>query len=78
MNNHISNLCRSSYFHIRALRHIRQSLTDDMAKTVATSLIHIRIDYANFLIHGSTNIKQELSYRKQIARKLRTQYVEDI
>jgi len=58
MNNHISNLCRSSYFHIRALRHIRQALTDDMAETVSASLIHIRIDYANSLIHGSTNIKK--------------------
>jgi len=57
MNNHISNVCRSSYFHIRALRHIRQALTDDMAKTVAASLIHTRIDYANSLIHDSTNIK---------------------
>ena len=27
-----------SYFHIGALRHIRQALTDDMAKTVAASL----------------------------------------
>ena len=36
----ISNICRSANFHIRALRHIRQSFTDDMARTVATSLIH--------------------------------------
>jgi len=58
INNHISNVCRSSHFHIRALHHIRQALTDDMAKTVAASLIHTRIDYANSLIHGSTNIKK--------------------
>ena len=48
--------CRSSYFHIQALRHIRQALTDDMAKTVAASLIHTHVDYADSLIHGSTNI----------------------
>ena len=58
MNNHISVVCRSLYFHIRALRHIRQALTDDIAKTVVASLIHTRIDYATSLIHGSTNIKK--------------------
>jgi len=58
MNNHISNVCRSSYFHIRALHHIRQALTDDMAKTVAASLIHTRINYANSLIRGSININK--------------------
>ena len=58
MNNHISHVCRSSYFYIRALCHIRQALTDDMAKTVAASLIHTRIDYANSLIYGSTNINK--------------------
>ena len=47
MNNHIRNVCRSSYFHIRALHHIKQALVDNMAKTVAASIIHTRIDYAN-------------------------------
>ena len=41
------HVCRSAHFHSRALRHIRAALTDDMAKTVAVSLIHSRIDYAN-------------------------------
>ena len=50
--------CRSSYFHIQALRHIRQALTDDMAKTVAASLIHTHVDYADSLIHGSTIVKK--------------------
>ena len=31
-----------------------------------------------FCLRGAINIKQELSYRKQIARQLRTQFVEDI
>ena len=35
----------------------RPALTDEMAKTVAASLIHTHIDYANSLIHGSINIK---------------------
>ena len=58
LSNHISNICRSTHYHIWALRDIRRSLTDDMAKMVAASLVHSRIDYANSLVHGSTNIKK--------------------
>ena len=35
-NKHVSEVCRASYFHIRALRHIRSSLTTDAAKIVAS------------------------------------------
>ena len=34
---HVSEVCRASYFHIRALRHIRSSLTTDATKAVASS-----------------------------------------
>jgi len=40
------------------LHHIRQALADDMAKMVAASLIHTCINYANYLIHGSINVKK--------------------
>jgi len=68
MNNLISNICRCSYFHIQAFRHIRQSLTGDVAKIVAASLIHTCIDYANSLIHGSTNIKKLQHVQTSVAR----------
>ena len=58
LSNHISNICRSTHYHIWALRDIRRSLTDDMAKMVAASLVHSHINYANSLVHGSTNIKK--------------------
>ena len=58
LSNHSSNICRSTHYHIRALHHIRRSLTDDVAKTVAASIDHSRIDYANSLVHGSKNIKK--------------------
>jgi len=47
---------------------IRQALTHDMAKTVAASLIHTRIDYANSLIHGSTNNKKLQCVQTSVAR----------
>jgi hypothetical protein len=49
---HISSVCKSAFYHIRALRHIRNSLTDDMAKAVAVSLVQSRFDYANSLLSG--------------------------
>ena len=48
------NICRSQqvdgvrkscYFHIRALRHVRDSLPDDVAQTVAVNIVTSRMDY---------------------------------
>jgi len=39
-----------------------------LAKTAAASLIHTRIDYANSLIHGSTNIKKLQRVQTSVAR----------
>ena len=40
------------FFHLRALRHIRHTLTDDGAKTIASSLFGSRLDYANAVLVG--------------------------
>ena len=52
---HIANVCKASYFHIRALRHVRKSLPDDVAKTVACSIVGSRIDYCNALLVGMSD-----------------------
>jgi len=58
LSHHTSNVCRAAYFHIHAaLRHIRPSLTEDMAITVAVSMVHSRLDYAKSLVHGHANVK---------------------
>jgi len=49
---HIVDVCKACYFHIRALRHVRESLTDDVATTVACSIISSRLDYCNSLFTG--------------------------
>jgi len=49
---HITSVCKSCYFHIRALRHVRNSLPDDVAKTVACSVVSTRLDYCNSLFVG--------------------------
>ena len=66
LSDRISNVCRSTDFHIRALRHIRPALTEDMAKTLAVSMVHTRLDYANSVVHGRTNIKR--LHLKQLSR----------
>ena len=47
LNGHVSSVCKSSYYSIKALRHIRPVLTLDMARAVAASLTQTRLDFAN-------------------------------
>jgi len=49
---HISNVCSSSYFHIRALRHIRPYLDSETFKTIACAIVGSRLDYANSVLTG--------------------------
>ena len=49
---HVTGVCRACYFHSRELRHVRSSLTEDLAKTVAQSIIESRLDYCNSLWLG--------------------------
>src|SRR6218665_2759469 len=48
-SNHISNLSRSCFMHIRDLRRIRPMLDSKTASTIATSIVHSKLDYCNFL-----------------------------
>ena len=49
---HISNICRSCFYHIRDLRRIRRHLPLSTAKTISNSLITSRLDYCNSLINN--------------------------
>ena len=48
----INNVCKACYYHIRSLRHVHQSLPDDVARTVACSIVTSRIDYCNSVYVG--------------------------
>ena len=50
----VSETCKASYFHFRALRHIQSSLTAEAAKTVATAIVGSRLDYCNSLLAGTS------------------------
>ena len=61
LDKHISFICKSAYYHIRSLRHIRSAITDNMAKSLVSSLVCSRLDYANSLLFGTTQ-KISISY----------------
>ena len=50
----VSETCKASYFHIRALRHIQSSLTTEACKTVAAAIVGSRLDYCNSLLAGTS------------------------
>ena len=49
---HVANVCKACYCHARALRHIRESLPDNVVRTVACSVVGSRLDYCNSLFVG--------------------------
>ena len=46
----VSETCKACFFHIRALRHIRASLTTEASKTIAVAIVGSRLDYCNSLL----------------------------
>ena len=55
-NDQVKSVFRASFFHIRALRHIRPSLTEEKANIVACALFQSRVDYANSLYTGMPSV----------------------
>ena len=51
---HVSNICKTAYFHLQALKHIRPVLTHDMAMSIAVAMVQSRLDYANSLLYNTS------------------------
>jgi len=54
LDKHISFIRKSAYYHIRSLHYISSTIADDMAKSVASSLVCCRIDYTKSLLFTIT------------------------
>jgi hypothetical protein len=54
---HISSVCKSPIYHIRALHHIRNSLTDDTSKAVTVALVQLPLNYGNSILYGISKSK---------------------
>jgi len=67
---HISNVCSSSYFHIRALRHIGPYLASGTSKTIACAIVDSRLDYVNSVLTGISahNIHRLQRVQNSLAR----------
>ena len=57
MDAHISNICRSTYFHIRNIGAIRDLLIPSAAAQLVHSLVTSRADYCNALLLGVPDYK---------------------
>jgi hypothetical protein len=52
-DSHVSAVTKACIYHTRALRHIRNVLSDNTAKTIACSIVAARLDYCNSLLYGA-------------------------
>jgi len=70
MNFHVSSLYKTSYYHIRSLRHIRTSLPDDVCITLATALVQSRLDYCNSILYRTSagNVNKLQRVQNALAR----------
>ena len=80
-NQHVSSVCKSSSFHLRALRHIRKWISEDTAKSIATAAVAGRLDYCNSVLYGSsvTNIQKlqrvQNSFARAVTRSRRSEHI---
>ena len=61
---HVSNICKSCFYHIRDLRRIRRHIPLSTAKTISNALISSRLDYCNSLLNNIA--KQDLSKLQRV------------
>jgi len=52
MADHASAVCQSSYYQLRQLRCVVQSLTSDVAKTLVHAFVSCGLNYCNSLLYG--------------------------
>ena len=70
LDQHVGNVCKSAYYHIRALRHIRKCISTDNAKSIAVSMVSSRLDYCNALLYetSKSNIARLQRVQNTLAR----------
>jgi hypothetical protein len=70
-DHHVGAVCKAAHYQIHALRHIRRTISTDLAKTIACCLVSSRLDYCNSLLYGMSakNIKR-LQYAQNTAARV--------
>ena len=69
-DDHVSDVCKSCNYHIRALRHVRPMLSTRIANEVACSIVASRLDYCNSLLFNmsASNIGRLQCLQNNLAR----------
>jgi hypothetical protein len=71
-NTHVENICKFAIYQIRALHHIRSSLTLDTTRSLACALVHSRLDHANAILYRisrpTTNVSKLQRVHNNLAR----------
>lgn len=52
MSKHVSQICKSCFYHIRDFRRIRRFMSKSVSVSLANALVTSRIDYCNSLLYG--------------------------
>ena len=67
---HVSSVCQSCHYHMKALRQIRHSLSFETASAVARSIVISRLDYCNSVLYGTSrkNLKKLQNIQNSLAR----------
>ena len=74
MVDHVTAVCRATYFHLRQLRLITRSLSVDVAKTLVQSFITCHLDYCNALFSGIRQSVQAPTVRAERGSATRHRY----
>ena len=61
---HVSEICKSCFYHIRDLRRIGRHIPLSTAKTISNAIISSRLDYCNSLLNNIA--KQDLSKLQRV------------
>lgn len=73
MEDHIKNMCKSTYFQIRNINLIRKVLDDDTAATLVHALVTSRLDNGNALLYGiSERQLHKLQFAQNAAARMLT------
>ena len=70
LDSHVGQIVHSSHFHTRALRRVRNALTEGTEKSVGQALVSFRLDYANSILYGVSrpNLKKLQRSQNTLAR----------
>lgn len=66
-NDHVADVCRSAFYHVKALKHIRKSIDFSTANIIACSFVASRLDYCNVVYAGMSDYNTKRLQRVQNA-----------